>query len=236
MSDHYGALEFPVQIPDVKDSVHDPAIDCLGRYLQCCLNDQLGQSWSAVNPGRKFVESIQTNSPGDAFNEKDLPALFLTRQSTTDERISDDWVESLSDVSITWVPQNAVQAKRVLRFTGSNGLSKVISRALFLGRSPAWVDPGDPDPNARTLGSVLINRAGLLRWPVVLMTKIDSVTIEKGTLVDVYPAYTVVVRINEITNWDPSFDSVAMADRPQTKLDNSITSGNFNISELIPLT
>lgn len=235
-SDTFGALNFPAQIPGPKDSVHDPALDYIGRYLQACLNDQLGASWSAVNPGRKFVESIQTNSPGDAFNERDLPALFLIRSSSFDDHVTDDWIEVTTDVSITWVPQNAVQAKRVLRYTGVNGFSKIISRALFLGRSPVWVDPLDTDPTSVTLGSVLIERANLFRWPFVTTTKVDQVTVQKGTLVDVYPAFTVMIKIHEITNWEQSFDSITMRDRAVSKLDNTTTAGAFQISELIPPT
>src|SRR6478752_3855559 len=140
-SDKFGALTFPVQIPGPGDSVHDPALDCIGSYLTACLNSMLGSSWKAVNPGRKFVESFNTNNANDEFNERDLPALFLNRTSSFDDHATDDWVETITDVSVTWVPQTAVQAKRVLRSTGVNGLSKVITRALELGRSPAWIDP-----------------------------------------------------------------------------------------------
>jgi|SRR6478735_1341540 len=233
-SDTFGALSFPVQIPGPTDSVHDPALDCIGRYLQACLNDQLGPSWSVVNPGKRFVESVQTNSPGDTFNERDLPALFLFRSSSTDEQVTDDWTESITDVSITWVPQNAVQVKRAIRYTGVNGFSKVVTRALALGRSPAWVDPADDDSSANALGSVLMTRAGLFKWPFVVSTRVDSVTIEKGTLTDTYPAFTVIIRIFEITDWNESFDSISMADRAPSKLDETVTAGAFNISALIP--
>jgi hypothetical protein len=235
-SDHFGALRFPAQIPGPKDSVHDPALDCIAAYLSACLNDQLGASWQAVNPGRKFVESFTTNGPGDEFNERLLPALFVWRSGSIDEPATDDWLETVTDVSVTWVPQNAVQAKRGIRSTGVNGFHKVVSRALALGRSPAWVDPSDTDPTSKTLGSVLITRAELFRWPFVTMSKMDQVTIQKGTLVDVYPAFTVMIKIHEITKWDESFDSISMTDRAVSKLDNTTTSGGFNISELIPTT
>ena len=236
MSDHFGSLKFPVQIPGPGDSVHDPALDYIGSYLMACLNDQLNNSWSAVNPGIPFVKSFQTNNPGDTFNERDLPALFLLRSGSVNDQVTDDWTEVTTDVSITWVPQNAVQANRKLRATGVNGLQKVISRALALGRSPAWVDPADTDPLSVTLGSALVDRARLFRMPFVTTSKIDSVTIEKGTVVDVYPAFTVLIKIHEITNWDESFDSISMRNRAVSKLDNTTTAGAFKISELIPTT
>lgn len=236
MSDHFGALEFPVQVPGINDSVQDPALDCIGGYLMACLNDQLGPSWQAVNPGRKFVESFATNAANDLFNERDLPGLFLYRSISYDEQYTDDWTMTSTDVAVTWVPQNADQAKRALRSTGVNGLSKVITRALALGRSPAWVDPADTDPEAEVLGSVLVDRARLIRMPYVISSKNDRVTIEKGMEYSTYPAFTVMVKVQEITEWDQSFDSLVMADRAPTELNETVTSGNYSISALIPTT
>jgi hypothetical protein len=236
VSDNFGALTFPCQIPGPKDSIHDPALDYIGSYLTACLNDQLSTSWQAVNPGVKFVKTYSTNGPGDEFNERDLPALFIWRSGSIDEQATDDWTETITDVTVTWVPQNAVQAKRGLRSTGVNGFSKVITRALALGRSPAWIDPADTDPTSKTLGSVLIERASLFRVPFVTMSRPDTVTILKGREVDVYTAFTVVMKIHEITNWDESFDSIAMANRAPSKLDETVNSGAYNISALIPTT
>jgi len=234
MSDTFGSLIFPCQIPGPNDSVFDPALDYLGAYLMACLNDQLGDSWKAVNPGKKFVESYATNSANDLFNERDLPGLFGTRSMSYDEQYTDDWTMVFTDVAMTWVPQNAVQAKRAMRSTGVNGFSKVITRALALGRSPAWVDPTDPDPTAPKLGSVLVDRARLIRMPYVISAKPDQVTIQKGIDYDTYPAFTVMIKIHEITEWDESFDSIVMADRDPSKLDETVTSGNFSLHALIP--
>jgi len=236
MSDTFGALEFPVQIPGPNDSVHDPALDLLGAYLMACLNDQLGPSWLAVNPGKKFIESYATNSANDLFNERDLPGLFGTRSMSYDEQYTDDWTMTSTDVAMTWVPQNAVQARRALRSTGVNGFSKVITRALAIGRSPAWVDPADPDPAAAQLGSVLVERANFIRMPYVISSKPDQVTIQKGIDYDTYPAFTVMIKIHEITEWEESFDSVVMANRAPSKLDETVTSGNFDLHSLIPTT
>lgn len=236
MSDHFGALEFPVQVPGPDDSVHDPALDCLGCYLAACLNDQLGPSWQAVNPGRKFVQSFATNAAFELFNERDLPALFGYRSMSYDEQYTDDWTMTSTDVAMTWVPQNADQAKRALRSTGVNGFSKVVTRALALGRSPAWIDPLDTDPDAPTLGSVLVDRARLIRMPYVISAKSDQVTIQKGMDYDTYPAFTVMIKIQEITEWDESFDSISMVDRAPSKLNETVTSGNYSISALIPKT
>lgn len=234
MSDRYGALQFPVSPPVGKDSVSDPALDYIARYLQACLNAQLNQAWSAVNPGRNFVQSYQTQSPGDTFNERDLPCLYVGRTAMIDDQVTDDWVECTTDVTLTWVPQNAEQAKRSLREPGFNGFQKVVSRALSLGRSPSWVDPLDADPAALTLGSVLIERARLFRWPFLTGGRQDTVVITKGTQSSEYPAFTLTMKIHEITQWDNSFDSITMASRDPSKLDETVTSGGLSIEAKIP--
>lgn len=235
MSDTFGTLNFPVQSPTEYESVHDPALTMLGNYLQACLNAQLNKSWQVVNPGKKFVETVQENNPGDTFNERDLPALFVFRTAIQDDQVTDDWTEQTTDVQVTWVPQTAVQAKRVMRTTGVNGLAKVIARALELGRSPVWVDPSDTDPDALVRGSVLIERAKLFRWPFIVSVRPDTVTITKDRDIQ-YPAFTCIIRIHEITQWDDSFDSVLMQPRAPSKLDETVTSGNFSLESLIPTT
>lgn len=235
MSDNFGALSFPVQPVPVGGSVSDPALDKIGAYLAACLNQELNKSWGQVNPGRKFVESIQTNQPDDTFNEKNLPALFLWRFQTTNDQVSDDWTEVLTDVQLTWVPQNAVQAKRAMRSPGMNGFQKVVTRALALGRSPAWVDLGDPDPTAPMLGSVLIERCRLFRWPYITTVKTDPIQIIKGSEVASYTAFTAMLRISEITQWDESFDSILGTDRAPSALDNTVSQGpGFSLETLIP--
>lgn len=235
MSDQFGSITFPVPVM-TEHSISDPTMDYLGSYLTACLNYQMADAWGSVNPGKKMVESFQTNAPGDMFNDRDLPCLYVWRSASIDDQATDDWTETTTEVTVTWVPQNADQAKRNLRATGTNGLSKVITRALALGCSPAWIDPSDPDPDALTRGSVLIERARLFRWPFVTTSRIDTVVIEKGTETSTYPASTVIIKIHEITQWDESFDSIMMAPRAPSKLDETVTSGNFSLESLIPKT
>lgn len=236
MSDHFGSLTFPVPVLPDGYPVSDPTLTYIGSYLTACLNSQMGSSWGSVNPGRKPVESFQTQAPGDTFNERDLPCLYLWRSSSTDEQCSDDWTETITDITLTWVPQTADQAKRSLRASGINGLSKVITRALALGRSPSWVDPQDTDPQSLSRGSSLMERARLFRRPFVTSSRMDTVVIEKSGDTSTYPAFTVILKIHEITEWDESFDSIMMANRAPTKLDETVTSGNFTLESLIPTT
>lgn len=236
MADQFGAISFPVDAPTSGTSVNDPALDYIAQYVQACCNFQLAASWGSVNPGKKFIQSYQTQSPGDTFNDRDLPCLYVWRSHETNDRVTDDWVETTTDVTLTWVPQNADQAKRSLREPGANGFQKVVGRALALGRSPVWVDPLDPATDAKTLGSVLIDRAKLFREPFLTTARQDTVVITKGTQTSTYPAFTLMMKIHEITQWDPSFDSIAMAPRAPSKLDETVTSGNFSLESLIPTT
>lgn len=235
MSDQFGSLTFPVPV-NTELPVADPTLDMLGSYITACVNYQMADSWGSVNPGVKMIQSFQTQAPGDTFNDRDLPCLYIWRSSSIDDQVTDDWTETTTDVTLTWVPQNADQSKRSLRSSGTNGFTKVITRALRLGRSPAWIDPLDPDPDALTRGSVLIERAKLFRWPFVTTSRIDTVVITKGTQSSTYPAFTTILKIHEITQWDESFDSIMMAPRAPSKLDETVTSGNFNLESLIPTT
>jgi hypothetical protein len=143
MADEFGGIQFPVLPPAGDGSVSDPGLDKLGAYLSAVLNAELGTAWGAVNPGVPFVRTVAAYLPQDlGFNEKLLPALFLERTSTVNEHITDDHVQATSDVTVMWVAQNAVQAARAVRAPGINGFHKTITRALELGRHPAWIDPG----------------------------------------------------------------------------------------------
>lgn len=237
MSDNFGTLEFPVSPPAGDEAIHDSTLSKIGAYLAVCLNDALATSWKTVNPSATFVKTVQTNSPDDStFNTKELPALYLWRTAINLDQVTDDWTEAVSDVTLLWVPQDAVQAKRSLRAPGVNGFAKVVARALELGRHPGWVDSGDQDPQAKTLGSVLIERCNLFRWPFLTLCKYDTLEIPKGSETASYPAFTANLRISEITNWDESYDSIVGADRAASKLDETVTQGpGFNIESLLPV-
>lgn len=232
MVDTFGVLEYPTVQPPATDddSVTDPALDKLAAFLAAVLNVQLSQAWTAVNPGKKFVEQFFTNSPADStFNERDLPSLFLWRNQALDDQLTDDWLETMTDVTVLWVPQNADQAKRSLRDPGLNGFQKTISRALNVGRDPAWFDPSDPDPDSLNLGSVIMLRAGLFRDPYVTSCRREPLAIVKDDTRATYPGITLTIKISEITVWDPAAGRVASA--TQT---TQTAGGNFVLEFQLP--
>lgn len=233
MADTFGVLEYPVvqPPPSDNDSVTDPALDKIGAYLQAVLNAHIGLAWFTVNPGKKFVEQFFTNSPSDStFNERDLPSLFLWRQQTVDDQLTDDWVETFTDVTVLWVPQNAEQAKRSLRDPGMNGFQKTISRALYLGRDPAWIDATDQDTEALSRGSVLMIQAGLFREPFVTTCRREPLAIVKDETRASYPGISLTMKIAEITVWDPAAHGF------ESQVDVTSTAGALTLESKIPTT
>lgn len=232
MADQFGALEFPAQAPNLAagDSVTDPRLDKLGGFLQAVLNADVGLAWNVVSPGKKFVEQMFTNDPADStFNERDLPSLFVYDARSTSNQMADDLVEDVSQVTVLWVPQNVDQARRSLRSTGVNGLKKSVERAFYLGRHPAWVDPGDPDPDAAMLGSVLMTRAGLCKWPFVRSAQTTPLTIvTDGSAPRTYPGYSLTVELSEVTQWDPGAYS------PTSAVDTTQTAGALGLEFILP--
>lgn len=228
MPDQFGAIEFPVQPQSQDAAVTDPALEAISQYLFAVLNFELSTAWSVVNPGKNFCQSVSTNDPSDGtFNSRDLPGLFVTRQSLTDEQVTDDWTETITEVRALWIPQDAEQSKRALRSPGLNGLQKTISRSLARGRHPAWIDPLDTDPTAQSLGSVLIQRARLFRWPIVTGAKTDRITFDTGQSHATFAGYSVMLRIHEITDWDISLRGTPSA------LDNTTTQGSLDLESLL---
>lgn len=231
MPDQFGSLQFPVQYPDVKagDTVTDPRLDKISNYLQAVLNADAGKAWGAVSAGRKFVEQVFTNDPNDSvFNEKDLPALFVFDPRSTSNQMTDDLVEDVSTLTVLWVPQNAEQSKRSFRSNAANGFKKVVQKNLYVGRHPAWFDPGDPDEDALTRGSVLITRAGLCKWPFIQSAQSVPVTIVTDSGSRTYQAFALTMVVSEITEWDPGSYS------PTSKVDTTMTAGALNLEFVIP--
>lgn len=236
--DQYGVLKFPARPPNDNEPITDQALYCIGSYLMAVLNSKLNGAWNVVNPNVPFVKSIQFDDPNDGsmMNEKDLPALYVWRQSMYDQQSTDDWTETTSDIAIMWIPQTATQAKRSLRAPGINGFAKTITRALGLGSDPSWIDPLDADPGSKIYGSGLMERAGLHARPYLTTTRYDSITVEKGTDIAKYPAFTTIMRISEITRWDNSWDPILSAPASPSKIDETITAGAFQVKAKIPTT
>ncbi len=212
MADKIGLIEFPPAPPGNKP-IPDPMLVAVGNYVGTFLNELLSDEWSRLAPGEgKPVKKVTTASTRRAvFNTNALPTLFVFRQRVDPERISDDLYEYTTILDLLWVPPRVDEDKREIRDPFSSKVGISIDYCLRKGRHPNWVDPGDPDPKAATLGSVLMKRAGFTR--VVTVKRIDydpKVYVElpdKQQQQFEYAAVLVTVHTHEQTVFDDSLDA-----------------------------
>ncbi len=169
MADSYGLLPLPPSAPATGVAVTDPALSLVGSYFQAILNTHAQAAWNAVCPpisglavqsgGTNEVpvcKSVFTHDPDEeAFNERDLPALYLWRSQgeqptwqAEDYRITPDTWTAL------WIVAPAQQASRRIRRPFWNGIYKLLDRAIEAQRDPAFFWADDTDPLAPTVDAV----------------------------------------------------------------------------------
>jgi len=245
MADQLGALTLPAPTFAPGTSAGDPALDAIAGYLQAVLNSQVQPAWSSdliglgVAAGQRVVESVMTTDPANgAFQKEDMPILFVWRGDRISEQWTDDLVRVQSTVNLLWVTRPADQARRAARTPIFNTVAAAITRALYLGRDPAWVDPADTDPDASSLGSVLITRAGLSEWPVLTPAQAQSLTIQiDESEPRPYWAVSGSIKIAEVTSWDVSVAGstpTSPAANAPSKVEIDATAGAFELETLIP--
>lgn len=181
VTDNFGGITLPIATPGVDEPIADKFLFYALQYFQAFVNAKGSVAWNAVQPGKRPIENTFAHDPEQVvFNEKFLPALFMWREesgapgapyavSTAVEWIAEDYLVSNDTVRVLWVFPNAEQHVRRIREPIVNGLIKALSVSFEFGRDPAWVVPGDTDPQAATLGSVFARWASVLfltmsRW------------------------------------------------------------------------
>jgi len=140
----------------------DPLLYYVGEYLKTVINAQCGAAYLALDPLKKVpVLELDYVDPEDhSFNARDLPALYLYRDTFPAERVADDRYIQKSRIAAHWVPFPINLQRRQERAPFVNALAAVINRAIIRGRHPSWVVPGDTDPDAAYFGSSLIGWTG----------------------------------------------------------------------------
>ena len=169
-ADQWGLIAIPANPPPDGEALGDPGLWIYLRFLKAYVDTDAGATalWTALGmaPGFPVVNAIRAYEPGDddaqpgghGLTSKDLPALYMWRtggsDSTSVEYIAEDWLVSTSEVRLLWVfpleANNAIQRRRA---TFVDALAKIVTVAIERGRTPSFVVPGDPDPNAATIGS-----------------------------------------------------------------------------------
>lgn len=144
MADDFGALALPAPVPADGATVTDPCLDTLLAFCQAVLTADVSAAWAHVCPGKQPAEFLFTHNPTErSFNANKLPALYLYRTTGTPEWMADDFHAVVSKLRLQWVFPKVPQERQRLRDPIINGLSKSLTRALWRGRHPAWVVPGD---------------------------------------------------------------------------------------------
>jgi hypothetical protein len=221
-TDKFGSLPLdPVPSPvrgetkgDVIGSFQQPAGDnlifYLGEYLKTVINAKCGPAWAQIEKfdsktmsasGRLPVNELDYVDPEDrAFNARDLPALYLYRDSFPATKVGDDMYAQTSRVAAYWVPSPAVLQRRQERATFVNAIAAVINRAIIRGRDPSWIVPGDTDPDAADFGSSLLIWTGCYAPIALVESKRSVVQIEghEGT----YTGLKVLLQTKELLHED----------------------------------
>lgn len=171
MTDVWGAISIPLAPISGEQAAGDPALTFIGDFLVAFLTtDQNATAqWSVTgvaatqDPVKKFI----VGRPDDKTRPISvawLPALFLFRNGGTFDRWGDDWDVVKDKVIVLWVlPISGPEVKRA-QLPFANALVKCVYDAIELGRTPSWVQPGDPEPIAQTIGSLLYSYADFVHF------------------------------------------------------------------------
>lgn len=167
-SDFYGNLEIPIPRPRKDTAAGDPGLDVILSFFTAILNAHGGAAWDEIGDenGPGMVRNAFTHDPQRVgINREDLPAIYLWREKILpSSRIGSDYYVRPSKLTLLWVPpQAADQETRARREPFFNTVAAIIDSVIDpAARDVSWTVPGDPDPSARELGSLLWNH--LIAW------------------------------------------------------------------------
>lgn len=222
MSDAFGSLPIPLVAPTNNEAAGDPLLSKTLAFFAAVLNANAPAAWGAVYKDQdadqnSVVSFTSPNAPAmAAFTDKNLPGLFFWRESAMDPVwIADDWLTQQSCCPLVWIPRPTTYAKRALRSAIVNGVARTLLTISERNRDPSWIDPGDPDPLAATLGSSFFGRAGWLefdvgKWrPISLSIPTIQTNAKPGKPI-LYDALRIECTVIERLNYDLTrFDALA---------------------------
>jgi hypothetical protein len=162
--DGYGAQTIPVQC-DTNETVGDPSLGYIGKYLQAVLNDATGQAWSQnLCPNRNAVDFCFAHDPQLLFDESRLPALYVWRGKAAHSRKGDDLFLATTQIKIAWITESAQEEIAVSRSPMMTAMSNAIAVAINEDRDPAWILPSEVDPLALLKGTSISDVCGFSRF------------------------------------------------------------------------
>lgn len=176
----FGALELD-PVP-VLEPAGDIVINVIGQYLQAVLNAKLSEAWAPLSGGSPIVRTLQFNNPEDnTFSYKDLPALYVFRDKSDNEkpeRVADDLWQDTMRVIVYWIADPVRQQFRAERAPFANAVRVVIKDAIFQERDPSWKKDGETDAYAMLRGSSIFSAAGLWEPPTVEGVSVQDIQID----------------------------------------------------------
>lgn len=216
MTELFGLTELPVQQPGSEESVvSDLLLERLGDFLKAVLNRMGQTAWQSRSPATMVVEHVFYHNPAEHFEENRLPAIYLWRSDSAEEKVADDVIKDTSTIQIYWLMEPAQEDHMVGRVPFRNAVNKMLIAALKRQRDPAWRVTGDTDSLAPTQGSFLPTWLGFNS-----MTRGASKTLELNLgerdgdgNPTVYRGIATNVVVEELITWDTtSFTEPAALD------------------------
>lgn len=239
MSDTFGALSIPLVPPLGGSSAGDPLLSTSLAFFKAILNDQAPAAWNAVYKDTQaglVVKTTSDDNPALApFNERDLPALFMWRESADDPVwIADDWLTQSSVCRLMWVMPWAITVKRAVRSSIYNAIARTLLVITERNRDPSWIDDGDADPLAPALGSSFSDRAGWMDFEIGAWkpTQVPIAMQGKGAKPQMYEAISIACAVTERLTIDPTKFSPNLTDQASFTVPDDGTGGGlgpFNV-------
>lgn len=181
--DTWGALQIPLSaappftpqqtslwVAPANVPLADPALAVVLDFLTTFLvTDQNALAvWQILAPNKPnnvpqpVVQRIFAHDPSkEVLSNAYLPGLFFFRSGGgKHEWVADDWLRDTSTLTLLWVFADAMQDTQRQREPFGHAIAKLIDAAVERGRTPSWLQPGDPDPQSPLAGSLFYKYAG----------------------------------------------------------------------------
>jgi hypothetical protein len=181
----------------------DPALAVILDFLATFIvtDANMLAAWAPVAgaAGAAIIKRIFPHNPKEVvFSTSHLPALYLWRESATQEYAADDWLRETTNVKGLWVFPLAQQNNQRQRAPAANALMKTMAVAIERGRTPSWKQPDDLDQSSRGQGTLFYPYAAfesfkLVSWKDGRLEVKD----QAKSATDVYPAVDITFAMEE---------------------------------------
>lgn len=154
MSDTFGGITIPVA---TTTPAGDPTIGKIASFLQAAINADCGAAFDAMKVTAEMatefpvVTTLTVDPRRYAFEDGDLPALFVWREEDKHDWTDADVRADTCTVNVTYMFPHDPYSQVVGRMPFANAIAKCVDNAITNGVHPAWLDTGDTTPYAATI-------------------------------------------------------------------------------------